>query len=175
MECVSWQHSTEFCRRLSVVTGDFYTLPTEAQWEYACRAGTNTPFHFGKTITTELANYDGDFTYADGLYGIYREQTMPVGSFPANAWGLLDMHGNVREWCLDHWYASYQDPPFDGSPWLTKDADESGASRLLRGGSWLFAPVDCRSASRGCDRPDYPFGSVGFRIVCLPQDPSLNP
>jgi formylglycine-generating enzyme required for sulfatase activity len=175
VERVSWQDAIEFCRRLSEFTGDVYTLPSEAQWEYACRAGTTTPFAFGETITPELANYDANCTYANGPNGEYRQQTTPVGSFPANAWGLQDMHGNVWEWCLDCWHANYQDAPFDGSAWLKKDADESGATRLLRGGSWGLDPWGCRSACRGLGRPDNAFDSVGLRVVCLPQAPSLNP
>jgi formylglycine-generating enzyme required for sulfatase activity len=175
VEQVSWHDAIEFCRRLSAFTGDVYTLPSEAQWEYACRAGTTTPFAFGETITPELANYNAKYTYANGIKGEYREQTMPVGSFPANAWGLQDMHGNVWEWCLDHFHGNYQDAPFDGSAWLKKDADESSATRLLRGGSWLFSPGSCRSAYRDHVRPGNALGNVGLRMVCLPQGPSLNP
>jgi formylglycine-generating enzyme required for sulfatase activity len=175
VEQVSWHDAIEFCRRLSAFTGDVYTLPSEAQWEYACRAGTTTPFAFGETITPELANYDANHAYANGPNGEYRQQTTPVGSFPPNAWGLQDMHGNVWEWCLDFWHANYQDAPFDGSAWLKKDADESGATRLLRGGSWLFVPGYCRSACRYLNQPDDANYNVGLRVVCLPQGPSLNP
>jgi formylglycine-generating enzyme required for sulfatase activity len=175
VERVSWHDAIEFCRRLSAVTGDVYTLPSEAQWEYACRAGTTTPFAFGETITPELANYNAKYTYANGIKGEYREQTMPVGSFPANAWGLQDMHGNVWEWCLDHFHGNYQDAPFDGSAWLKKDADESIATRLLRGGSWYGSPGSCRSAYRDHFRPGSASSTVGLRVVCLPQGPSLNP
>jgi formylglycine-generating enzyme required for sulfatase activity len=175
VEQVSWLHAIEFCRRLSAFTGDVYTLPSEAQWEYACRAGTTTPFAFGETITPELANYNAKYTYANGIKGEYREQTMPVGSFPANAWGLQDMHGNVWEWCLDHFHGNYQDAPFDGSAWLKKDADESIATRLLRGGSWYGSPGSCRSAYRDHFRPGSASSTVGLRVVCLPQGPSLNP
>ncbi|MFM9103010.1 MAG: formylglycine-generating enzyme family protein, partial [Cyanobium sp.] len=101
---VSWLDANDFCNRLRQRTGRHYTLPSEAQWEYACRAGTSTPFHFGATITPGLANYDGSQTYANGPKGEYRKQTTPVGMFPANAWGLQDMHGNVLEWCLDEWH-----------------------------------------------------------------------
>ncbi|MFN7678694.1 MAG: SAV_2336 N-terminal domain-related protein, partial [Cyanobacteriota bacterium] len=107
VENVSWLEAREFCMRLSQRTGRHYSLPSEAQWEYACRAGTITPFHFGATLTSALANYDGNYSYAGGPKGEYRRQTTPVGMFPANAWGLQDMHGNVWEWCLDHWHASY--------------------------------------------------------------------
>jgi formylglycine-generating enzyme required for sulfatase activity len=94
VENVSWYNTIEFCERLSRKTGRLYRLPSEAEWEYACRAGTKTPFHFGETISTELANYNGNYTYASGSQGIYREQTTEVGSFPANAFGLYDMHGS---------------------------------------------------------------------------------
>jgi formylglycine-generating enzyme required for sulfatase activity len=171
VEQVSWDDAIEFCRRLSQRTGLPFTLPSEAQWEYACRAGSTTPFAFGDTITPELANYDGNYSYANGPKGEYRQQTNPVGMFPANAWGLQDMHGNVWEWCLDHWHDSYKGAPIDGNAWVSGGEQ----SRLLRGGSWLGFPSFCRSAYRYHDQPDYAYGNVGFRVVCLPQGPSLNP
>ena len=171
---VSWLDVSEFCNRLSQRTGRHYTLPSEAQWEYACRAGTSSPFHFGATITSALVNYDGSTTYADGPKGVYRRQTTPVGMFPANAWGLYDMHGNVWEWCLDHWHESYEGAPTDGSAWLNDSASDEGI-RLLRGGSWYDFPGYCRSAIRLRFRPDDADSLVGFRVVCLPQGPSLNP
>jgi len=115
VERVSWHEAVEFCRRLSARTGRDYGLPSEAQWEYACRAGSTTPFAFGETLTPELANYDWTETYASGPKGVSRQQTTEVGSFPANAWGLHDMHGNVWEWCLDPWHDSYTGAPADGS------------------------------------------------------------
>ncbi len=117
VESVSWYDAMDFCRRLSEQTGDIYTLPSEAQWEYACRAGTTTPFYFGETITPDQANYDGNYTYKGGPRGEYRRQTTPVGCFPPNAWGLYDMHGNVWEWCLDEWHSNYEGAPVDGSAW----------------------------------------------------------
>jgi formylglycine-generating enzyme required for sulfatase activity len=170
---VSWLDAMEFCNRLSQRTGRHYTLPSEAQWEYACRAGTTTPFAFGATLSAELANYNATSTYGDGPKGEYREQTMPVGIFPANAWGLHDMHGNVYEWCLDHWHNSYEGAPSDGSAWLKPSASEE-ESRLLRGGSWASYPRNCRSACRYLNQPGLASFSVGFRVVCLPQGPSLN-
>jgi formylglycine-generating enzyme required for sulfatase activity len=180
---VSWLEAIEFCSRLSQRTGRHYTLPSEAQWEYACRAGTTTAFHFGATITPELANYDGTITYADGPKGEYRKQTTPVGMFPANAWGLQDMHGNVWEWCFDDWHDSYEGAPADGSAWLnsaepnnkatTKNGNNSDSEpqpRLLRGGSWGGHPADCRSAFRLNIHPGYRYDSLGFRVCCLPQD-----
>jgi formylglycine-generating enzyme required for sulfatase activity len=174
VERVSWLEAMEFCSRLSQRTGRSYTLPSEAQWEYACRAGTQTPFHLGDTISSELANYDGDYSYADGPKGIYREQTTPVGMFPANAWGLHDMHGNVREWCLDQWHGNYNGAPTDGSAWVDyaegEKTKESVRSRLLRGGSWNDFPRFCRSAYRNNNHPDFRNFNIGFRVCCLPQD-----
>jgi len=178
VENVSWLDAMEFCSRLSQRTGRTYTLPSEAQWEYACRAGTTTPFCFGETISPELANYDGNYAYGNGPTGIYREQTTPVGLFPANTWGLQDMQGNVWEWCLDEWHESYEGAPTDGRAWVDavegEKSKESEKLRLLRGGSWFISPRDCRSACRNHVRPGNAGGSVGFRLVCLPQGPSLN-
>ena len=164
VENVSWHDAVEFCQRLSQKTGKTYRLPSEAEWEYACRAGTTTPFHFGETITTEFANYDGNYTYAKGPKGIYREKTTPVGSFRvANAFGLYDMHGNVWEWCADPWHENYQGAPSDGSVW------ESGgsSSRMLRGGGWDANPRSCRCAVRDCFGPGFRFLSYGLRVVCV--------
>ena len=139
VEQVNWFEAVEFCRRLSHHTGKRYGLPSEAQWEYACRAGTTTPFHFGDTLTAELANYDANSTYGDGPKGTYRQQTTEVGTFPANAWGLQDMHGNLWEWCEDHWHDSYDFAPEDDHPWLIPAAGND-EKRLLRGGSWNGFP-----------------------------------
>ena len=174
VEQVSWFDVLEFCRRLNQRTGQRYGLPSEAQWEYACRAGSTTPFHFGATLTPELANYDGNYCYGNGPKGTYREQTTEVASFPANGWGLHDMHGNVGEWCQDHWHESYNFAPDDDQPWLIPAA-AADEPRLLRGGSWGFVPRYCRSAYRNHFRPDNAILNVGFRVVCLPQGPSLNP
>jgi len=164
VERVSWHDAVEFCDRLAKHTGRPYRLPTEAEWEYACRAGTQTPFYFGKTLTTELANYDGNYTYNDGSKGEYRETTISVDHFGiANAFGLCDVHGNVREWCQDHRHGSYEGAPTDGSAWLSKDEN---ASRVVRGGSWGDYPRYCRSAFRLYYTPDDRFGSIGFRVVC---------
>jgi formylglycine-generating enzyme required for sulfatase activity len=171
---VSWNDAMAFCQRLRLRTGKNYTLPSEAQWEYACRAGTTTPFHFGETISSELANYNGTETYGDGPEGEHRRQTTDVGMFPANAWGLHDMHGNVWEWCADHWYANYEGAPDDGRPWLDENARED-ESRLLRGGSWFSLPRDCRSAYRYYNHPVNRYNDLGFRVCCLPQDLILYP
>ena len=133
-------------------------LPTEAEWEYACRAGTTTPFHFGETISTDQANYDGNFTYGNGKKGVYREKTTPVGSFPANAWGLYDMHGNVWQWCQD-WYGDY--PQKDV---VDPQGPEKGEVRVLRGGSWISDPQYCRSAFRYWFDPWPP---SQLRVPCL--------
>jgi eukaryotic-like serine/threonine-protein kinase len=169
VEQVSWFDAQEFCRRLSQRTGRRYTLPSEVQWEYACRAGSITPFHFGATLTPDLANYDGNYVYGNGPKGTYREQTIDVASFPANAWGLHDMHGNVWEWCEDHWHDSYNFAPGDDQPWLIPAAADD-EPRLLRGGSWGITPRDCRSAYRDFFHPDNRDLDIGFRVCCLPQD-----
>ncbi|TRT91729.1 MAG: TIR domain-containing protein, partial [Microcystis aeruginosa Ma_OC_LR_19540900_S633] len=118
VEQVNWYDAIEFCARLSKLTVREYRLPSEAEWEYACRAGTTTPFYFGETITGELANYNASNTYADELNGEYQNETTRVGQFPPNAFGLYDMHGNVREWCADTWHDNYDGAPTDGSVWI---------------------------------------------------------
>ncbi|EKU97629.1 hypothetical protein Lepto7375DRAFT_6842 [Leptolyngbya sp. PCC 7375] len=174
VEQVSWEDAEEFCKRLSKKTEKEYKLPSEAQWEYACRARTETPFHFGLTITTNLANYRGtDWivqnktypgNYGKGPKGIYREETTEVGSFAiANPFGLYDMHGNVWEWCLDGWHENYKDAPNDGSDWKTSDE-----RKVLRGGSWNDYPDRCRSAYRYRSVLGYYYDPIGFRVVCFP-------
>jgi formylglycine-generating enzyme required for sulfatase activity len=161
---VSWDDAAEFCDRLAKQTDRPYRLPSEAEWEYACRAGTTTPFYFGKTLTTEVANYNGDYTYADGPKGEYRKGTTPVDHFGiANAFGLSDMHGNVWEWCQDPWHENYDGAPTDGSAWI-----EGGDSsyRVIRGGSWYIYPRLCRSAYRNIYDPAYRDFSYGFRVCC---------
>jgi formylglycine-generating enzyme required for sulfatase activity len=173
VEQVSWEDAVEFCDRLSQYTGRIYRLPSEAEWEYACRAGTKTPFHFGETITTDLANYDGtdnesmgwSGSYGSGPKGVYREETTEVGSFEvANNFGLYDMHGNVWEWCQDDWHGKYEGAPIDGSAWL--DNEESSNTKLLRGGAWFNFPDYCRSASRSYYNLDNYDHNIGFRVVC---------
>ena len=172
VEQVSWFQAIEFCRRLSQRTGFCSTLPSEAQWEYACRADTTTPFAFGATITPKLANYSGNDSYANGPKGQHRDKTTDVASFPANAWGLHDMHGNVWEWCLDNWHERYKGAPSDGSPWQTG----LEGKKLLRGGSWKsLSPEYCRSACRDHFPPFSAFVDIGFRVVCLPLGASLIP
>ena len=181
VEEVSWYDAVEFCARLSNHTSREYRLPSEAEWEYACRAGTTTAFHFGETITTDLANYRGtddkeyksSGSYGRGPKGKYRKETTPVGSFDvANAFGLYDMHGNVFELCLDDWH-NYEGAPVDGSEWMNENDNLSQVEHcaILRGGSWDVNPNNCRSAFR-CINIGYPRGDdidhpvVGFRVVC---------
>jgi formylglycine-generating enzyme required for sulfatase activity len=174
VEGVLWEDAIEFCQRLSQRFGRTYTLPSEAQWEYACRAGITTPFHFGATLTPDLANYAGYYTYCSGPKGVFRQETTAVASFPANPWGLYDMHGNVWEWCLDQWHDNYQGAPADGSAWLDSDVNKDN-QRLLRGGSWARNPGDCRSASRSNRHPGDRGRAIGFRVCCLPQGRSSLP
>lgn len=161
VESVSWNDAVEFCKGLSQKTGRTHRLPSEAEWEYACRAGTATPFHLGETIATDLANYNGDYTYASAPKGKNREQTTEVGSFPPNAFGLYDMHGNVWEWCEDTWHDNYIGAPSDGSPWI----NDNDKRYLLRSGSWFDFPDICRSANRHCDFPGHVNDRHGFRVV----------
>jgi formylglycine-generating enzyme required for sulfatase activity len=167
VDSVSWNDAIEFCDRVSRHTKREYRLPSEAEWEYACRAGTTTPFHFGETIDAELANYNAQNKnygkYGRGRFGEYRGQTTSVGMFPPNPFGLQDMHGNVWEWCQDSWHDSYEDAPIDGSAW----EDKNFSYRLLRGGSWDRNPRDCRSAYRNFSYPAYRCYNFGFRVVCM--------
>ena len=163
VEEVSWDDATEFCARLSQFTGRNYRLPSEAEWEYACRAGTTTPFYFGDTVTPDLVNYDGNYLYGAAPKGIYREKTTAVGSFPPNIFGLYDMHGNVLEWCQDVWHDNYNGAPTDGSAWEASESD----GRLLRGGSWYYNPWYCRAALRGWDPSSFRDEFVGFRVACV--------
>jgi formylglycine-generating enzyme required for sulfatase activity len=161
VECVSWNNAVNFCRKLSQKTGKNYKLPSEAQWEYACRAGTTTPFYFGESITPDLVNYNGNYAYAAAPKGKYREQTTDVGTFPPNAFGLYDMHGNVWEWCEDDWNENYINAPVNGSALISRSD-----YKLLRGGSWFDGPVYCRSAYRHDGNLAFYSNAVGFRVVC---------
>jgi formylglycine-generating enzyme required for sulfatase activity len=143
VENISWNDCQEFIKKLRKKEKKAYRLPTEAEWEYACRAGTTTPFHFGETISTDQVNYNGNFTYGNGKKGVMRDKTTPVGSFPANAWGLHDMHGNVYQWCQDYWSDGY--PHKDV---VDPTGPEKGQFRVARGGSWHGEPRFCRSSNR---------------------------
>ena len=179
VESISWYDAVEFCARLTEYTKLPYRLPSEAEWEYACRAGTTTPFHFGETISPKFVNYDGNYTYGEGKKGEYRQKTIPVGSLKiANAFGLSDMHGNVWEWCSDIWHENYNGAPVDGSAWDDLDKnhlinlrqklnDNDNHSRLLRGGSWGNIPWFCRSAVRYRDRSASRYLNFGFRVACV--------
>ena len=160
VETVSWDDCQEFIKKLRERDKNQYRLPSEAEWEYCCRAGTTTPFHVGETISTDLANYNGEAVYGNGMKGACRNKTTPVGTFPANAWGLHDMHGNLWQWCQD-WYGAY--PQKDV---VDPQGPEKGACRVDRGGSWGDDPQLCRSAYRGKAGPgpgcsDYRWG---FRV-----------
>lgn len=171
VERVSWDDAIEFCQRLSKLTNHKYKLPSESQWEYACRGISigkvnikewnekyHQPFHFGETITTNLANYNGIFSS-----GIFRRKTTPVGTFPPNAFGLYDMHGNVWEWCEDDWHPDYHDISTNDMAWLSEDS----IYKILRGGSWNNNPNTCRSAYRRGGKPESTISSFGFRVVCV--------
>ncbi len=168
VETVDWNQAKEFCRRLSIKTGKAYTLPSESQWEYACRAGTTTPFTFGATITSNVANYEGNYngkeSYRNEPKGVNRATTTDVMTFPPNAFGLYDMHGNVWEWCADTWNDTYEGAPTDGSVWL-----EESPNMLLRGGAWSERPEICRSKSRIGNLPEIRVDAFGFRVVCNPS------
>jgi uncharacterized protein (TIGR02996 family) len=162
VEQVSWDDCGKFCTKLAARDGRRYRLPTEAEWEYACRAGTTTPFSFGATISTDQANYDGNYTYGKGKKGVHRRRTTPVGTFPANAWGLFDMHGNVYEWCQDAY------GPYPSSDINDPQSYNNGDARVLRGGSCYGMPNGCRSANRAGHPPGNRIDICGCRVVlCL--------
>jgi formylglycine-generating enzyme required for sulfatase activity len=164
VETVSWTDAIEFCARVSKKSRKPFRLPSEAEWEYACRAGTTNPFHCGETITPELANYDGNNTYGKAPKGLYREQTTECGSFKiANAFGLFDMHGNVWEWCQDYWHGNYEGAPIIGEAWMDKNDNDN---HVVRGGSWYFDPRYCRSSFRYYDTLVNRYYLIGFRVVC---------
>ena len=162
VEWVSWNNAVEFCRRLSQIEGKTYRLPTEAEWEYACRAGTTTPFHFGQTINKEQVCYDNFGT----LYGkkllVWAEATKNVGTFRPNAFGLYDMHGNVEEWCQDWYDKDY----YSISPEINPLGPNTGQFHVIRGGCWVAIKEMCRSAYRVSAESKRPLGTCGFRVVC---------
>ena len=162
VERVSWMDAQKFCERLSKESGRNYQLPSETQWEYACRAETTSPFSYGETITVDVANFNGEHTFRDEPRGFYFHSTSPGGKFPPNAFGLSDMHGNLWEWCADHWLEDYSASPRDSSSYQRKGSQY----RVARGGSWHEPPALCRSASRlkilESDADEF----TGFRVVC---------
>ncbi len=160
VEHITWFEAIEFCERLQLQTGKPYRLPSEAEWEYACRAGTETPFYFGETISHQLASYDGS------------KQTSEVGSHnAANAFGLDEMHGNVWEWCADHWYDDYTNAPADGSVRITNNR---ASPRVIRGGSWIHEPGSCRSAYRNGIPPKNKVLTIGFRVAVSLHEANLR-
>jgi formylglycine-generating enzyme required for sulfatase activity len=162
IERISWSDAQKFCQRLSKRTGKAYRLPSETQWEYACRAGTNTPFSFGETITSAVANFNGEHTFREEPRGFYRHGTTHGGTFPPNAFGLYDMHGNLWEWCADHWLDDYASSPRDESSYQNKDS----RYHVARGGSWHETPTLCRSAVRRRVLQTDADEVIGFRVVC---------
>ncbi len=163
VENVIWEEALEFCDRLTKKTGRTYRLPSEAEWEYAARGGTTSPFAFGETITPEIVNYDGRYPYGVAAKGLFREKTTAPGSLGvANPFGLYDMHGNLWEWCQDFKHANYSGAPTDGSAWI---AEGEAKFRSLRGGSWNYYGRNCRSGFRYFLPPDIRSLLVGFRVV----------
>jgi formylglycine-generating enzyme required for sulfatase activity len=162
VEMVNWHQAMEFCRRLGDKTEKGYRLPSEAEWEYACKAETNTPFSFGSMITTEVANFQGEVPWHCGPAGLFRGHTIEVGHFPPNPFGLYDMHGNVFDWCEDVYHPNYEHAPQDGSAWITQ---EPAAMRVLRGGSWYHTPIACVSTTRLRIQANYRAPDIGFRVA----------
>jgi formylglycine-generating enzyme required for sulfatase activity len=161
MTCVRWLDAIEFCARLSRATGKHYRFPSEAEWEYACRAGTTTPFAFGETITTEIVNFDRSYECELSKAGLTFGCASPIGHYGvANAFGVYDMHGNVWEWCQDSDHGNYIGAPTDGTAW----EDEKGGGRICRGGCWSSELTECRSTSR-LFANQYEFNRMGLRVV----------
>jgi formylglycine-generating enzyme required for sulfatase activity len=161
--CVSWLDAKAYAAWCAKVSGRLYRLLSEAEWEYAARAGTTTPFWWGASITTSEANYNGNYVYkGGGSKGVYRRGTVPVSSFAANPWGLYNVHGNVWEWCEDAWHDNYNGAPPDGSAWLQAG---DASRRVLRGGSWSYNPGGLRSAGRAGDSSEVRSDGRGFRIA----------
>lgn len=168
VEQVSWEEAVEFCARLSARTGRPYRLPSEGEWEFACRAGTLTSYHFGETISAEAANFDATFPWGHASAGTRSQQTYDAASTAAaNGFGLLDMHGNVQEWCMDPWHPNYQGSPSGASVWET---DGDSRYRVVRGGSYLSAAAFCRCSSRGRNEFDRRFSDTGFRVAIFAND-----
>ncbi|MGD1950128.1 MAG: formylglycine-generating enzyme family protein [Leptolyngbyaceae cyanobacterium] len=165
VEQITWQDADAFCQQLSELTGRKYRLPSEAEWEYACRAGTTTPFCFGETLTTEIANFFADFSFTENFEENYRNAPVAADSFWPNAFGLYNMHGNVHEWCSDDYHDSYAGAPSDAKQWIS---GKSNDSKVMRGGSWFNDIPLCRSAARDKNSQIGRSNSFGFRVVCEP-------
>ena len=165
---VSWNDAVAYCDWLSRKSGKTLRLPTEAEWEYACRAGTTTPFNTGENLTTDQANYDGIYPYNNNPKGQYRENTVPVDSLAPNAWGLYNMHGNVYEWCSDWYGDKYYDECKKKGTVENPAGLETGSNRVLRGGLWFSYARYCRSANRNFVTPGNRSNIVGFRLVFVP-------
>ena len=160
--CLSWHDATAYTEWLSSITGREYRLLSESEWEYSTRANTTTPFYFGETVSTDEANYNGNYVYGPGQIGRYRQRTVPVGTFPANAFGLHDVHGNVWEWVEDCWHEDYRDAPSDGT--ARKDR-RNCSSRVIRGGTWNGALSTLRSANRTRRSVGRRYHNLGFRVA----------
>jgi uncharacterized protein (TIGR02996 family) len=165
VERVDYAAAVAFCNALSDLPEERelqrkYRLPTEAEWEYACRAGTHSPYWFGRTSDTFWANFDGNYPYGNIAAGQYHAHTTPVGSYPPNAFGLFDMHGNVWEWCLD-WFGEY-----DLLMTVDPRGPVEGTDCIIRGGSWDSYPRDARCAHRRRESPEFSHAVCGFRVVC---------
>jgi len=173
VEGVSWEEAAEFCERLSQATGRRYRLPSEAEWEYACRAGTDSPYNFGGSMKTDWANFHGKRIYGSLPKGVFREQTVTVGSLGiANAFGLYDMHGNVWEWCSDTWHENYVTGPDDGRSW---ESGEISYLKILRGGGFDSSAAECRSNSRNKMTSTIRLNNIGFRVVAeIPNQQIVN-
>ena len=167
VERVSWYDAVEFCQKLSQKTGKTYRLPSEAEWEYACRAGTTTPFYFGETITTDLVNCNGNRPYASAPIGVFRQRTTDVGIFPPNSFGLHDMHGNIEEWCKDTYKNNYEGAPTDGSAYSSGHDNDFHDFRIVRGGIWFTHALSCRSADRNPFSRAFRWSYLGFRVVAV--------
>jgi formylglycine-generating enzyme required for sulfatase activity len=165
---VSWDDAVAYCKWLSEKLNKSFRLPTEAEWEYACRAGTTTPFNIGENLTTDQANYNGNYPYENYPKGKYIGKTTPVGKYPPNGWGLYDMHGNVREWCQDWYDEEYYIECKQQGIVDNPQGPKTGSFRVLRGGCWLNDAPLCRSADRRCFNPGYRDDSIGFRLVFVP-------
>ena len=163
---VSWHDAQRYLEWLSEQTGQHYRLPSEAEWEYAARAGTTTAFHTGDCINTDQANYHGQYEFGDcPVSTLYRGKVIDVGSFAPNAWGLHDVHGNIFEWTLDCWHTNYQGAPDNGSAWMNEGDNVNCDRRVLRGGSWSGRPLDLRSGGRSYNEASFKSIFIGFRVV----------